>query len=149
VPLESTAPFLTVAAGEVLVVVRRVRHRHRGAIDELDLTAAPLPLLHLPLAQPISHGPQQALHQPQRQTLPRFAVRPRIQTARRLPETDLLADAPRHRILAGVIRAQDLLDEQQQDAQRAVHPLSMAASLFAHPLLHFSHRDDLAQQRLA
>jgi len=102
---------LAFASREVLAVVDRVGHRYRRAVHELDLSAAPLPLLSLTRAQALGNRPAQALHQRQWQTLAGLAIGARVQSARSLFEARLLARAAGYRVLAAVIRAHDLLDE--------------------------------------
>jgi hypothetical protein len=65
-----------------------------------------------------------------------------------LIETYLLAHTTCHRILATVIRAHDLLNEQHHGAQWSVYPLSIDSHLFAYPAFQLRQRDDLSQQRL-
>jgi len=104
------------ASREVLAVVGRIGHRHRRAVDELDLSAAPLPVLGLARAQALGNSPAQALHQPQRQTLAGSAIWARVQAAPGRLAAHELARAAGHRILATVIGAHDLLEEQHQRA---------------------------------
>jgi hypothetical protein len=101
---------------EDLAVVVRIGHRDRRAVDELDLSAAPFPLLGLVHAQAIGNSSAQALHQPQRQTLAGLAIGARVQAVRRRFASHFLARAAGDYILAAVIGAHDLLDEQQQRA---------------------------------
>jgi hypothetical protein len=102
---------LTLACGKALPVILRVWHRHRRAVDELDLSAAPLPVLGLARAQALGNSLAQALHQPQRQTLAGLAIGARVQAARSRFAAHFLARAAGYRILAAVIGAHDLLDE--------------------------------------
>jgi hypothetical protein len=132
----------------VLSVVCCVGHRNRRAIDELDLTPAPLPRLSLTRAQALGNRAAQSLHQPQRQTLAGLAIRPRVQAARGLIKAHLLAHATGYRVLAAVIRAHDLFDEQHYGSQWSVHPLSIGSHLLADPAFQLRQRDDLAQQCL-
>jgi hypothetical protein len=93
------------------VVVVRIGHRYRRAVDELDLSATPLPVLGLVRAQALGNGPAQALHQPQRQTLACLAIGARVQAAHSQFAADLLAGAAGHGILATVIGTHHLLEE--------------------------------------
>jgi hypothetical protein len=102
---------LALASREVLAVVGRIGHRYRGAVDELDLSAAPLPVLGLARAQALGNSPAQALHQPQRQTLARLAIGARVQAAHSRLAAHFLARAAGYRLLAAVIGTHDLLDE--------------------------------------
>jgi hypothetical protein len=138
---------LALAWREVLAVVGRVGHRYRRAVDELDLSAAPLPVLGLVRAQALRNSPAQALHQAQRQTLACLAIRARVQAARRRLAAHFLARAAGYRILAAVIGTHDLLDEQHQRAQRPVVALTIVPGFLSHPLLQLGQRNDLAQQR--
>lgn len=112
----SRVPFLTLTEREDLAVVVRIGHRDRRAVDELDLSAAPLPLLGLAQAQAFGNSSAQAPHQPQRQALARLAKGARVQAERRRFAGHFLARAAGNYILAAVIGAHDLLDEQQQRA---------------------------------
>jgi hypothetical protein len=140
---------LPLAQWEFLAVVGRIRHRYRRAVDELELSTAPLPLLGLARAQTLGNHAAQALHQPQRQTLSGLAVWARVQAEldRFRPfEGHFLARAARYHVLATVIGAHHLLDEQQQRAQRPVLALSIFASFLSYQLLQLGQRNDLAQQ---
>ena len=130
------------------MIVCCVWHRYRRAINQLDLTPAPLPLAGLLLTQALGNRPPQALHQGQGQTLARLAIRPRVQAAGCSIQTYPLARPTSHRILATVIRTHHLFYEQHHSTQRAVHPLSIRTHLFAYPALQFIDRNDLSQQRL-
>jgi hypothetical protein len=102
---------LALASREVLAVVGRIGHRDRRAVDELDLSAAPLPVLGLARAQSLGNGAAQTLHQPQRQTLAGLAIGARVQAARSPFAAHFLARAAGYHILAAVIGAHHLLDE--------------------------------------
>jgi len=107
---------LALASREDLAVVGRIGHRYRRAVDELDLSAAPHPVLGLARAQALGNSLAQALHQLQRQTLSGLAIGARVQAARSRFAAHFLARAAGYRILAAVIGAHDLLDEQHQRA---------------------------------
>ena len=101
------------ALGKAALVGGRIGHRHRGAIDQLGLPAAPQPVRRLLAAQALPRLAADALDQAQGQPLPRLAIGAAVQTAGRLPQRHPRTRAARHRILAAVVRSQHLLVESE------------------------------------
>jgi hypothetical protein len=130
---------------ESVLVLLRVGHRHGGAIDQFDGSAAPQPRRRLPRTQPRSDLASQPLDQAQGQASPRLAVGTGVQAARHLAQGHPRAQPAGHGVLAAVIGTQDLLDEQHQGGERTIQAFAPGSSLFEHRVLEHLSREHFAQ----
>ena len=144
---EAQSGFLPGALRKCRLVFRRIRHRHRRFVNELDVATAPQPPRRLRRHEPRAKLATESFQQPHGQPLPGFAVGAGVQAARPLPKRHPRAQPMGHGVLAAVIGPENLLDEQSHRRERTVKALPPAPGLLQPDGPQYLSREDLAQRR--